>query len=86
MNIIGMGIIISSQVYGLNGTPNGGSVAIINPRTGNNQISKSKAIPYYGVATEADIAACCGSLEGSNIMIAAGNVQNYANISLNVLS
>ncbi len=61
-----------------NGTPNGGSVAIINPRTGNNQISKSKAIPYYGVATEADIAACCGSLEGSNIMIAAGNVQNYA--------
>lgn len=44
-----------------NGTPNGGSVAIINPRTGNNQISKSKAIPYYGVATEADIAACCAT-------------------------
>lgn len=60
------------------GSPNGGKVAIINSRTGGNQVTTNKNIPYYGVATEADIAACCGSLQGNNIMIAAGKVLDYA--------
>lgn len=53
-------------------------VALINDRTGLWQLSKTRPIPYYGVATESEIAACAGSLQGNNVLLAARCVRNYA--------
>ena len=39
--------------------------------------SKSN-IPYYGVATEAELAVACGTFTGSNIEVGTENVINYA--------
>lgn len=46
--------------------------------TAGNWMSGTKSIPYYGVATEAEIAAACGSLADICIMRAADLVSEYA--------
>ena len=53
-------------------------IAIVNERTGQFQISTTRAVPYYGVATESEIAACAGSLQGNNILLGVRCVRNYA--------
>ncbi len=52
--------------------------ALINPRTGLLQIKNAAANPFYGVAPEADIAACAGTLQNSNIIVAGTKVSDYA--------
>lgn len=54
----------------------GERVALINERTGQLQISRAKN-PYYGVATEAEIAPCIGTFQNSNIQLAAGQFLKY---------
>lgn len=60
------------------GSPNGGSVALVNERTGKLQVSKTRAISFYGVATDADLAVSIGTLQGNNISAAAGQIQKYS--------
>lgn len=52
-----------------------GSVALVNSRgklsTGNN------ANPYYGVAKDAELSVCVGTLENNNVAIAAGLFSDY---------
>lgn len=45
---------------------------------GNNSISNRKAVPYYGVAPGAEIAACGGTFETSNTSLAASLIADYA--------
>ncbi len=45
---------------------------------GINTISNRRAVPYYGVATGAELAVCAGTLESANTTIAAGLVADYA--------
>lgn len=42
------------------------------------QAGVNSAMPYYGVATEAELAVACGDFSGSNIEIGAELVANYA--------
>lgn len=42
------------------------------------QAGANSAIPYYGVATDAEIAVCCGDFSGSNIELGAELVADYA--------
>lgn len=55
--------------------------AFINSR-GTVQIKKqagaNSAIPYYGVATEADLAVACGDFSGTNIETGVENIVNFA--------
>lgn len=46
--------------------------------TGTSIFSSKRKIPYYGVAPKADIAACAGTLEDTNILLAATKVSEYA--------
>ena len=52
-------------------------VASINPRTGKNQYIAGNNI-YYGVAPDAILAPCCGTLRNNNSNLAAERVANYA--------
>lgn len=54
-----------------------GSTAIVNSN-GSAQISTIRPNPYYGVAKDAEIAACCGTLEGNNIITALEKISGYA--------
>lgn len=56
---------------------NGGAIASNNGTQ--TSLSTSGAMPYYGVAKEADIAACCGTLHDPCIITAAQSVLAYAN-------
>ncbi len=56
-------------------------VAFINANTGSNQIASNRwtsATDYRGPAIAADIAAACGTTEGTNILLAAEKVYSYA--------
>lgn len=57
------------------GTNNGG-VAIV--RRGNAVQMSSTKVPFYGVAPEADLAACCGELYDPIIITSAVRVRDYA--------
>ncbi len=52
-------------------------VAITNNR-GNNTVKRNYNVPYYGVATGAEMAPAIGSLQGNNILNAAAKVLEYA--------
>lgn len=43
------------------------------------QVGANSAIPYYGVATDADIAVACGDFSGTNIETGVERIVNYAN-------
>ena len=51
--------------------------ASINPRTGRPQVLTGNNM-YYGVATDAILAPCCGTLDGNNVTIAAERIRNFA--------
>lgn len=51
--------------------------ATYNPRTGRVQVLEEPN-KYYGVATDAVLAPCCGNLQNNNILIAAENILNFA--------
>lgn len=53
-----------------------GDITFINAR-GKLQ-KKETENPYYGVAPGADLVPCCGTLEGDNILTAAGKIRDYA--------
>lgn len=53
-------------------------VAIISDRTGRLSIKKDYEVPYYGVATGAELAPCAGSLSFTNITLAAQMFADYA--------
>lgn len=53
-----------------------GMVATVN-RTGKPSISASNVNPYYGVAKDAEMSVCSGTLENNNITIAAGRFRDY---------
>lgn len=55
-----------------------GEVIYINERTGKSVKRSNYSIPYYGVARDAELVPCCGTLQGNNIMLAAGKVYDYA--------
>lgn len=55
-----------------------GEVIYINETTGKSVKRSNYAIPYYGVARDAELVPCCGTLQGNNIMLAAGKVRDYA--------
>ncbi len=62
-----------------NGKPGtNGKVALYNPTTGKQMVSSTRDIPYYGVATEANLAVAIGSLQNNNIVIAAQKLRDYA--------
>lgn len=42
------------------------------------QTGSKSAIPYYGIATDAELAVACGSFSGSNVEIGAEKVVQYA--------
>lgn len=42
------------------------------------QNAANSAMPYYGIATDAELAVSCGAFAGSNIQVGAENVVNYA--------
>lgn len=52
-------------------------VAITNNR-GNNTVKRNYNVPYYGVATGAEITPAIGTLQGNNILSAAGKLVEYA--------
>lgn len=52
-------------------------VATVNDR-GVQSISNRQAVPYYGVAPDAELAVCCGTFESANTVTAAGLVSDYA--------
>ena len=43
---------------------------------GRKQVSTTRKNYYYGVAPDAILAPCCGTLDGSNILLAAENLLN----------
>ncbi|MDE6526645.1 MAG: S8 family peptidase, partial [Muribaculaceae bacterium] len=45
---------------------------------GNQQNSSTRANRYYGVATDAELAVNCGTLDGNNILVAAENILTYS--------
>lgn len=45
---------------------------------GNQQNSTTRNNRYYGVATDAELAVNCGTLDGNNILVAAENLLKYA--------
>ncbi len=45
---------------------------------GKKQISTTRKNNYYGVAPDAEIAPCCGTLDGPNILLAAENILAYS--------
>lgn len=53
-----------------------GTVATLS-RTGKPSISASNVNPYYGVAKDAEMSVCSGTLENNNITIAAGRFRDY---------
>lgn len=53
------------------------SQATYNPRTGR-PTTTDLVSKYYGVATDAILAPCCGNLQNNNILIAAENILNFA--------
>lgn len=53
-------------------------VATISDRTDGLYNRRNAPVKYYGVATGADIAPCAGTLDGNNVLIAAGNILDYA--------
>lgn len=59
------------------GKSNGGEIALVNDRTGKVQISKTRDIPYYGVARESELAVCIGSLHNNNVIEAAKRLHEY---------
>lgn len=46
--------------------------------SGKKQISTTRKNNYYGVAPDAEIAPCCGTLDGNNILLAAENILAYS--------
>ncbi len=64
---------IMAGYYGGNG-----AVAKYNDRTGRLQISQNSSIPYYGVATGADLVPSIGTLDGENILRACDKLSEYA--------
>ncbi|MDE6206869.1 MAG: S8 family peptidase [Muribaculaceae bacterium] len=52
-------------------------LAYLNDR-GINTVSNRRAVPYYGVATDAELAVCCGTFESTNTITAAGLIADYA--------
>lgn len=58
-------------------TGSNGSTAIVNSN-GSAQISTIRPNPYYGVAKDAEIAACCGTLQGNNIITALEKISAYS--------
>jgi len=59
-------------------TAQAGKVALINPNTGKPMNSSSRPVPYYGVAKDAELAVCIGTLDGNNIVMAAEKLNAYA--------
>lgn len=55
----------------------GGQTAIINAND-KVQVTTLRANPYYGVATDAEIAACAGTLDNNNIIVALEKISGYA--------
>ena len=55
-----------------------GKVSVFDPTTGSYSVSSLKYCPYYGIATEADIVAGCGSLATANILGGVKAVVEYA--------
>lgn len=53
-------------------------VATVNPRNGFCYQRSDYEVPYYGVATGAELAPCSGTLDGNNILIAAERIMKYA--------
>lgn len=53
-------------------------VATVNPRNGGCYQRSDYDVPYYGVATGAELAPCSGTLDGNNILIAAERIMKYA--------
>lgn len=53
-----------------------GMVATLNGR-GKPSVSASNINPYYGVAKDAEMSVCSGTLENNNITIAAGRFRDY---------
>ena len=53
-----------------------GLVATVN-RTGKTSVSATNDNPYYGVAKDAEMSVCSGTLENNNITIAAGRFRDY---------
>lgn len=45
---------------------------------GSQQNSKTRTNRYYGVATDAELAVNCGTLDGNNILVAAENILKYS--------
>ena len=55
-----------------------GEVAYIDPSTGSTTKLSTRPVPYYGVAKDADLAVCCGTLHNANITAAAGFIRDYS--------
>lgn len=64
-----------------NGRPadrNSGLISYINPTTKKLVSTFNTAVPYYGVAKNAEPVVCIGTLDGSNISLAAKKISEYA--------
>ncbi len=46
--------------------------------TGKKQVASTRKNYYYGVAPDAELAPCCGTLDGNNILLAAENLLAYS--------
>ena len=53
-------------------------VATVSERTGDLYNRRNYPVKYYGAATGAELAPCAGTLDGNNILIASGNILDYA--------
>ncbi len=64
-----------------NGRPadrNSGLISYLNPTTKKLVSTFNTTVPYYGVAKNAEPAVCIGTLDGSNISLAAKYISEYA--------
>lgn len=62
------------------GSYNGaGNYAYVSSATGSRVTQTEGNIPYYGVATDADLAVCCGVLAQTNVTSSLKNIFDYAN-------
>lgn len=53
-------------------------LATISERTGGVYVRRNANVPFYGVAPGAELAPCCGTLTGNNVLIAAEHILEYA--------
>ncbi len=62
----------------MSGSYNGTADKVATMSNGSVVVRRNRPVPYYGVATGAELAVCCGTLQSNNISIAAGKIADFA--------